>query len=149
MHNLISNVVVTQAITPQLITSSALNTGNIDLQGAEDLTLAVLVGDIADTTSGSVKVAFKLEHADDDGTGAPGAYGSCADADVLNFTSLSSGVFLTVDAAGKESKRYVIGYRGGKRFVKLTATPTGLTNGGPIAVVALKNNIAQLPVDNT
>ncbi len=48
-----------------------------------------------------------------------------------------------------EAKRYVIGYRGGKRFVKVTATPVSLSTGGPIAMIALKGATAQKPVVNT
>lgn len=149
MHNIVNNIGISQVIMPRTITSSALNSGNIDLQGAEALCVVLLVGDIAEALDGSHKIDVKIEHADDDGTGSPGSYGACADADVLNFSGLSSGVFLTIDAAGKEQKRHAIGYVGGKRFVKVTATPTGLSTGGAIAMLALTGNLNQLPVANT
>ena len=34
-------------------------------------------------------------------------------------------------------------------FVKVTATPTGLTDGGPIALLGLKANLSQLPANNS
>lgn len=149
MHNIVNNIGIEQSLMPQTIQASALNSGNIDTQGAETLAVAILVGNIADTLSGSVRIDVKIEHADDDGTGAPAAYAACTDEDVLNFSGLASGIFLSIDAAGKEQKRHVIGYRGGKRFVKVTATPASLSTGGPIAMLAMKGNLSQKPVANT
>ena len=149
MHDIVHNIAVEQSAMPQTIQASAINTGNIDMQGADALAVVVLVGNIADTLDASHRIDVKIEHAEDDGTGAPAAYAACADSDVLNASGLSSGVFLSVDAAGKEQKRHVVGYVGGKRFVKVTATPVSLSTGGPIALLALKGNVHQLPVDNT
>jgi hypothetical protein len=148
MHNIINNIGITQVLSPQTIQASALNSGAIDTQGAEALAVVVLVGAIADTLDASHRIDVKIEHADDDGTGAAGSYSACADADVLNFTGLSSGIFKSVAAAGDKSKRYAIGYIGGKRFVKVTATPVSVTTGGPVAMLALKGNFSQLPADN-
>ena len=149
MHNIVNNLALAQALSPQTIQASALDSGNIDMQGAETLCVVVLVGAIADALDGSHHIDLKIEHADDDGTGSPGSYAACADADVLNFTGLSSGVFKSIAAAGDKSKRYAIGYVGGRRFVKVTATPTSISTGGPIAMLTLKGNQTQKPVANT
>lgn len=149
MHDLVNNIGIEQSLMPQTIQASALNTSDIDTQGAEALAVVLLVGDIADTLSSSVRIDVKIEHADDDGTGSPDSYTDCVDADVLNFTGLSSGQFLSIDTSGEEQKRYMIGYRGGKRFVKVTATPVSLSTGGAVAFMTLKGNLGQLPVDNT
>ncbi len=149
MHDIVNNLALTQVLTPQTIQGSALNSGNIDMQGAETLAVVVMVGNIADTLDASHRIDVKIEHADDDGTGAPGSYAACADADVLNATGLSSGIFVSVDSAGEEQKRHVIGYRGGKRFVKVTATPVSLSTGGAIAMLAIKGNLSSLPVTNS
>ena len=149
MHSIVDNLKIEQALMPQTIQAAALDSGNIDMQGAENLSVALLVGNIADTLSASVKIEVKIEHADDNGSGAPAAYAACSDADVLNFSGLTAGLFLSIDAAGKEQKRHVIGYHGGKRFVKVTATPISLTTGGAIAMLALKGGLAQRPAANT
>lgn len=147
MHNPLNNNTIEQSLAPVTIQASALNSGNIDMQGHETLAVAVLVGNLADTLSGSVKVDIKIEHADDNGSGAPGTYAACVDDDVLNYAGLTgAGVFLSLDANAKKSKRYVIGYRGGKRFVRVTATPTSIATGGPIAMLAIKGHPAQKPV---
>jgi hypothetical protein len=148
MHDIISHIETAQVLAPQTIQAAALNSGDIDTQGCGTLAVALLVGNIADTLDGSNRIDVKIEHADDDGTGNPGAYGACSDEDVLNFANLASGVFLKIDAAGKENARHVVGYRGGKRFVKVTATPVSIETGGPVAMLALKGAAAQKPVDN-
>lgn len=149
MHDLVNNLSLSQSLNPQTIQAAALDTGNIDMQGAEMLAVVLLVGNIVDPLDSTHRIDCKIEHADDNGAGAPGPYAACADEDVLNFANLSSGLFLSIDAAGKEQKRHVIGYRGGKRFVKVTATPVTLTTGGPIAMLAIKGNLNQIPATNT
>ncbi|MBL8712277.1 MAG: hypothetical protein JNM12_05210 [Alphaproteobacteria bacterium] len=149
MHDLINTLSIQQTLRPQTVQGSALNSGNIDMQGAEALAIVVLVGDIADALDTSHRIDLKIEHAEDDGTGAPASYAACTDDDVLNFTGLTSGIFMAVDGSGDEQKRHVIGYRGGKRFVKVTATPVSLSTGGPIAMLAIKGNLSSLPVANT
>jgi hypothetical protein len=149
MHNIINNIGITQVLNPQTIQASALSSGDIDTQGTETLTVVLLVGNITDTLDATHRIDVKIEHADDDGTGAAGSYAACADADVLNFTGLSSGIFKSLAAAGDKSKRYAIGYVGGKRFVKVTATPVSITTGGPVAMLAMKGNLSQRPAANT
>ncbi|MBI3440664.1 MAG: hypothetical protein HY052_02480 [Proteobacteria bacterium] len=149
MHSLVDNIGIEQSLAPQTIQASALNSGNIDTLGSDTLAITVLIGAMADTLSSSVHLDLKIEHADDDGTGSPGAYAACADTDVLHFSSLSgAGVFLSLTANSQTQKRCVIGYTGGKRFVRVTATPVSLTTGGPIAMLALKGSVHQLPVAN-
>lgn len=149
MHNIANNIVIAQPLNPQTIQAAALNTGNIDMQGFESLAVVVAIGDIADTLGASVRIDLKIEHAEDNGSGAPGSYAACTDEDVLNFTGLASGVFASIDASGKENKRHVIEYRGGRRFVKVTATPVSLVTGGPVAMLALKGRAHEMPVDNS
>ncbi|MDE1151401.1 MAG: hypothetical protein PW788_02595 [Micavibrio sp.] len=148
MHDLINTLSFTQSLMPQTIQAAALNTGNIDMQGCDTLAIVLLVGNIVDTLDASHRVDVKIEHADDDNTGGPTTYAACTDDDVLNFSSLSAGQFLSIDSSTKEQKRHVIGYRGGKRFVKVTATPVSLATGGPISMLALKGALHQAPVSN-
>lgn len=148
MHDLVNSLSFTQSLMPQTIQGSALDSGSIDMQGCDTLAVALLVGNIADTLDAAHRIDVKIEHADDDGTGAPGAYAACTDADVLNFANLSAGKFLSIDGSAKKQKRYVIGYTGGLRFVKVTATPVSLSTGGAIAMLALKGALHQTPAVN-
>jgi hypothetical protein len=150
MHDIISHIGIAQCLMPQTIQSAALDSGSIDTQGAQALAVAVLVGDIDDTLSSSARIDLKIEHADDDGSGAPESFAACTAADVLTpqAQDMTGGIFATVDSAAKAQSRHVVGYRGGKRFVKVTATPAGLSNGGAIAMVCLTGALNQMPADN-
>ncbi len=148
LHDIVSNIAVEQCLAPQTIQGSPLNSGNIDTRGFGAVAVVLAVGNIADTLGPSNRIDVKIEHAEDDGTGSPAAYAACTDEDVLNYANLSSGQYLSLDANAKENKRHVIGYRGGKRFVKVTATPVSISTGGPVAMMALKGAPAQAAVSN-
>ena len=148
MHDIIHNIDIAQIAAPQVILASAVASSNIDTQGTETLAVAVLLGTFGDTLAAGKRVDLKIEHADDNGSGAPAAFANCTDADVDAPAPLSAGIFATVDANAEANRRYVVGYRGGKRFVKVTATPTGLTSGGTVAMLALCGNLSQKPADN-
>ena len=98
----------------------------------------------ADPLDATHRLDVKIEHAEDDGTGAPAAYVPCSAAD-LGGAEANGGVFLSVNAAAREKTRHLVSYQGGKRFVRLSVTPVGLTAGGPVAIVAIKGNLAQKP----
>lgn len=146
MKDIYNNVAVVQALTPATVQAAAVNSGNIDMQGYNSLTVVVAVGAIVTALTATEKLALTIEHADDDGTGAPAAYAACADADVLGFTGLVDGLFKTLNADTMDSKTYPIGYVGGKRFVKVTVTPTSITTGGPVGITALKGHPSFAPV---
>lgn len=149
MQDLVNSLSIIQCLGPQAVQAEAVDSGDIDMQGAETLAVVVMVGDIGETTDADNRLDLKIEHADDDGTGEPEEYAACTDEDVLNFENLTSGVFASINDADKEDKRHVIGYRGGKRFVKVTATPVSLAVGGPVAMLALKGQLSQKPQDNS
>lgn len=143
MHNIVDNIKVDQLLKPQTITDTELASDVVDMQGAENLAVAVMVGDIADVLSTSAKLDLKIEYSDD---GV--AFESCTDSDVANYETLTAGVFASIDDEAKEAARYLVEYVGSKRYVKVTATPTGLINGGEVAMVAMLANHSQRPVVN-
>jgi hypothetical protein len=139
-YDLHNNIDVVRAITMQTITTSALASSGVDLAGAHAVKVVFDTGDIAEMGSspeGSAEIAYKIEHSDDNVT-----FANCADKDVVGATGLASGVFATktTDLTPTE-----IGYVGGKRYIKVTATPTGLSTGGPIAAHVLKGMLTQKP----
>ena len=142
-----SNVLPVRALQMQTITGSALNTGDVDTQGFDSAQFVVDYGDIDELGAspvGAAKIDIKLEHAADDGTGAAGAYSEVTLVEVIGPTSVTAGVVATVTTDTALSR---FGYRGGKRFVRVTLTPTGLTNGGPVGVWLLKAHAHQAPVN--
>lgn len=144
MKDLCNNIDVVQVLDPATVDATG-NSGDVDLAGANSATLLINLGEDGGTGLGSShKLAFKLEHADDDGTGSAGSYSECDDDDVLGFTDLSSGVFFTLADTDDDDAVYKIGYVGGKRFVKMTWTETG-TVSIPMSVTLIKGHLQDVP----
>ena len=107
--------------------------GDIDLQGFNSAEVVAYIGDIDElggSPVGNAKIELKLEHAADDGTGSPGTYSNVALADVIGPSSMTSGI---VASTTSDETFLEVGYRGGRRFLRTTLIPTGLSNAGPIA----------------
>jgi len=123
-----------QALVPSTITTAAKNTGDEDLRGFDSCLIVVDLGLIDGLSTGSPTpgtIAVKVEHADDDGAGAAGAYANVADTDLDGGTQ-TAGVVHTFDE--DNTTAFKIAYIGDRRFIKVTLTPTGLGSGGPIGV---------------
>lgn len=144
MKDMHTGITAVQEVLPQVVTTGggAVTTGDVDLQGANAAEVLTHFGAPGDTLSGSVYFTVKAEHADDDGTGAAGAYADCATADLLGVTA-ASGIVHTINADAEASQVYKFGYKGNKRFLKVTVTPTsGHTTGTPIAVTIIKGHLS-------
>ena len=145
MRDLHNNLSPTRAIQVQTITGSPLVSGNLDLAGFEAAEVLVDFGDIDEMGSspqGGAQIAIKIEHADDDGSGSPGSYAEVALTDVIGPGAVSSGVVSTVT---NDAVPVRVGYVGGKRFLRLTLTPTSLTNGGPVGGWLLRGRPRHAP----
>ena len=142
LHSNISPVAVLHAV----VVTATGDSSDIDLAGFNSAEILVDVGVDAGTgLSSSHKLVFTLQHADDDGTGSAGSYANVAAADVLGVTP-DSGVVLTVDSTDEDNTLYRIGYVGGKRFVKLTWTETGVVS-VPMSVVVVKGHPQSGPTE--
>ena len=129
----------------QTIAGSALNTGDVDTRGFDSAMFAVDFGDIDEMGTspvGSAKIDILVEHAADDGTGSAGAYANVAAADIDGLTP-ASGI---VASPTTDANEVTFGYLGSKRFVRVTLTPTGLTNGGPVGVWMINGHAHLTPV---
>ncbi len=150
MKDLHSNIKPVKTILSRSLTGTSAITGSdVDRQGFEALEYIVSVGASADTLSGALKFDIILEHADADSTGAAaGTYTPVSSADdVIGVTPDSNGIFASIDAAGKASALYSIGYRGEKRFSRIKLQPTGNhVNGTPVSATAILGTPGQLPV---
>ncbi len=141
LYNNISAVSVLHSV----VVSATANHADIDLAGYNSAVLLIDLGTDAGTGLGeSHNLAFKLEHADDDGTGAAGSYAAVATADIQGYTP-TAGVFLTVDSTDEDNTLYKVGYVGGKRFLKLTYTEAG-TVSVPMTIIILKGHPIDAPV---
>lgn len=141
MFDLNSRLTSVNALVPQTITTSAINSGNEDLFGFNAALVVVAPGSIDGLNAGSPTggtIAVKLEHADDDGSGSPGSFSEVALADVVGPSSVASGVVATLSESNTGIQQ--VSYRGDKRWIKVTLTPAGLGSGGPIGVQVIKGH---------
>lgn len=122
-----------QTHVPAARTASA-NGANIDRYrngGYAALSLELLPGVWTDGTH-----AFVIEEADDNGSGAPGTYGTVAVADLLYDANANAagGTFTSITAATTTVQR--IDYIGRKRWVRTRYVASGTTTGAVFAVAA-------------
>ena len=143
-----SDILPVRLLQAQTISAAALNTGDVDTQSFDSVQVMVDFGEIAEmgaSPEGAAQIAIKLEHADDDGTGAAGAYANVAvsDVDSDGTHTVVAGV-VTTPTSDLAPVRF--SYIGSRRFIRVTLTPTGLATGGPVGVWALKSHAHQTPV---
>lgn len=132
---------VVDALTAKVVNDDTEGTGaDIDTIGYNSCLIVANVGVSGDTLAADLDHNFKLEHADDDGSGAPDTYAAVTSAaDVVGATPDSStGVFQTIDAAAEDPAVLKVAYVGPKRWVRLVDDTAGThTNGTPMAAFAI------------
>jgi hypothetical protein len=137
MKDLHHNIKPVTTLLP-VVTSTDKDGAAVDRQGFRSVEHIVHIGAPGDTFSGSVKFDFFIEESDN-GTDWTGV--TAADSILGQFTLGTNGLFLTVDGNAKCSKLYRIGYRGNKRYSRVTMDKTGThTNGTPLSMSAIKGN---------
>ena len=148
MQDLSNNISIGNSIINGVKTAAANGTG-IDLQGFEEATAVVSVGAEGDTLSGSVYFEISLEHSDDDST-----YTDCVQADIVNGTIASGGIWLKLDGTtggdpDSAGGQWQVGYVGGKRYVRLGLAKSGThSNGTPISGMIVKSRPRSGAVSN-
>lgn len=147
MRDLSNNINPAVSIINAVKTAAGNGTG-VDLQGYESATILVDVGAEGDTLSSSVYFEISLEHSDDDST-----YTDCAQADIIDGTISSGGIWLKLDGTtGGDPDTaggiFRVGYVGGKRYVRVVLAKTGThSNGTPIGAMVVRGH-ARNSVDN-
>lgn len=132
LHNIID---VRPAIAPQVATNdTALVSEIIDRQGFDALEFAIATGTLADTDATFTAL---VEEGDDPALTDAAAV---ADGDLLGTEAEASFDFGDDDAARK------IGYRGNKRYVRLTITPANNTGNAAVSALAILGGPHLAPV---
>ncbi len=145
MKDLYNNIDLKAVIDP--ITGSngsAPAAVEVDLLGCNAAVFGIYIGLTGSTLDSSNYWTWKMEHADDDGTGVAGSYTNVAAADVQGVTP-SNGIVITVDDDAEDNVLHKIGYIGGKRFVKITPAETGTGPNLPQAVFVVKGALLDAP----
>lgn len=147
MRDLSNNINPAVSIINAVKTAAGNGTG-VDLQGYESATILVDVGAEGDTLSSSVYFEISLEHSDDDST-----YTDCAQADIIDGTISSGGIWLKLDGTtggdpDSSGGIFRVGYVGGKRYVRVVLAKTGThSNGTPIGAMVVRGH-ARNSADN-
>lgn len=154
MFSMGNDIKAVVALVPAIRGAAAADfTGSdVNRAGYDALSYLVNFGAEADTLSGSVKFDIVMEHADDNGSGAPGTYAAVAATDIVipgwatNMAYLAGGIVMTVDAAAESPAVGMVDYIGGKQWSRLKVDATGTTTGQPIGAEALLMKPSFAPV---
>lgn len=137
MRDLMNNIHPLVAIAPVVGTDdTALVSSIIDVQGYNSLTFVIALGTLADANA---TFAVLVEHGDAANLSDAAAVD---DADLIGTEALAGFTF----ADDGETRK--IGYRGIKRYTRLTVTPSGNTGNAPVAAIAILGHPALLPTAN-
>ena len=139
MKDLYNNIEVTSILDPIAVAATATHT-DIDLQGFNSACLVVNCGlDEGTELGASHKLVFTLKHSEDGTT-----YTAVETKDMIDLT-VTAGAVLTLDAVGEDNSIYKLGYVGGKRYLELTYTETGVVS-MPMSIELIKGNPELSPV---
>lgn len=137
MRDSCNNLHPLKVITPVVVTDNTAQVGTIiDRQGYDALTYFIVTGTLADADA---TFAVLLEEGDaaNLSDAAP-----VDDADLIGTEALAGFTF----ADDGETRK--LGYRGNKRYTRLTITPSGNTGNAPIAAIAVLGRPAVAPTPN-
>lgn len=137
MMNQIHTTYLFAPIAAQTNSNTARTSAIIDLRGYDSCTLVLING-----TNTDADATFAVEVAESDDSGMSGG-APVADADLIGTEILAGFTF----ADDNETRK--IGYKGSKRYVQVTVTPTGNNSGDWfLAGVAILGHPAQAPTAN-
>jgi hypothetical protein len=135
--DLVANTRVATGLLPAIISGNGTTTDgvNVNTANAGNTGFVITVGATGETLSGSLKIDFVMQEADDNGSGAPGSWGNVAAADI-------QGTFPVLDANAKASQSYRVTYRGSKAWLRVRVVLTGNhTTGTALSILALASPI--------
>lgn len=136
MRDLMNNIHVPSAAVVTVTDTTAVASAWIDRQGYNSLTFLIGAGTLADADA---TFAVLVEESDDSGGSGSNAV---ADADLIGTEVLAAFTFAADQGARK------IGYRGSKRYIKCTVTPSANSGSAPIAVIPVLGHPSQAPTAN-
>lgn len=142
MRDIHSDLTAVKLLGPAVLDADA-NSGWIDLQGYDSAEIVLMIGAGGITFTSTNKVEFVLEHADATDQSDSAAV---AVTDLLGVASVTSGIVKALKAAHASAAVYRLGYKGGKRYIRLTADFGGThSTGTPLAAALLKGHAFDAP----
>jgi len=136
MRDLFNAINVKRVLSPASVSDNTAQVGQvIDRQGYESVTYLIASGSLADADA---TFTVLLEESDASGSG----FAAVADADLLGTEALASFVF------SDDDKVFKLGYRGNKRYTKLTITPAANASAAVLAAVCVLGHPMVKPTVN-
>lgn len=136
-RDLMNDVTPKVAIAPVVATdNTALVSAVIDTLGYNSATFVIATGTLADADA---TFAVLLEEGDASDLSGGNAV---ADADLIGTEALAGFTF------ADDSETRKLGYKGSKRYLRLTVTPSGNTGNAPIAAIAILGHANARPTAN-
>lgn len=137
MRDLMNNIATKLAIAPAVVVDNTAQVGSVvDVAGFDSLTFVIVTGTLADADA---TFAVLVEEGDQANLSDAAAV---ADKDLIGTEALAGFTF----AADRVTRK--IGYKGGKRYVRLTVTPSGNAGDAPLAAVAILGHPGSAPTAN-
>lgn len=137
MRDLHNNINVKRVISPVSVADNTAQVGQIiDRQGYQSLEYVIATGSLADADA---TFAVTLQEGDDSGLSDAA---TVAAADLLGTTTLASFVF------SDDDKCFKLGYKGNKRYTRLTITPAANASAALISAVAVLGDPEVAPTAN-
>lgn len=137
MRDLMNNIDVKRVISPVSVADNTAQVGQIiDRRGFDSLTYLIALGSIADADT---TFTVLLEESDDSGMSGATAV---ADADLIGTEILSAFQFDSDNGCRK------LGYKGTKRYTRLTITPANNASAALLSVMAVLGHPRLAPTIN-
>lgn len=141
MKDMLSNVLVKRVISPVSVGDNTAQVGQIiDRQDYDSLTYLIALGAIADADA---TFAVLLEEGDESDLSDGSAV---ADADMISQTTGTAPETAAAFQYDDDNEVRKLGYRGNKRYTRLTITPTGNASGALLSASALLGHPRGAPV---
>lgn len=136
MKDLMNNIDVKRVIAPVSVADNTAAVGQVvDGRGFDSLTYLIATGSIADADA---TFAVLLEESDASGSG----FAAVADADLIGTEALAGFQFDDDNECRK------LGYKGSKRYTRLTITPANNASAALVTAIAVLGHPAIAPTAN-
>ena len=137
MRDFLNNLHPIRAISPVSVADNTAEVGEIiDRQGYDGLTFVISTGSLADVDA---TFAVLVEEGNDSGLSDAA---DVADADLLGSEALAGFTF------GDDDETRKVGYRGDKRYVRLTITPSANSSAALFSAVVIMGWPSTAPTQN-
>ncbi len=138
MRDLLDGIHLARAVSPAaaVTDNTAFVSQIVDRRGHDSLVFAILTGSLVDADA---TFAVTMHHGDDP---------SLSDADIVPADQISGTLASAGFAFGDDDEVRKVGYRGAKRYVRLTVTPSGNSGNAFVAAVAILGHPSMQPTAN-